>query len=154
MFKAVVRKTFIMIAHILVVEDSPSDARLIGEAFRDLDSEAQLHFVENGEEALDFILRRGKYQTARRPDLVLLDLNLPRKSGAEVLDELKNDRLLKEIPVIVLTSSNAREDVTRAYASQANGYVTKPGGLDEFNSAIRSIYSFWLNTAELPTRIP
>ena len=142
-----------MIANILVVEDSPSDARLVREAFRELDSEAELHLVEDGEQALDFVLRRGKFESALRPDLVLLDLNLPRKSGTEVLQELKNHRLLRGIPVIVLTSSNAREDVSLAYHYHANGYVTKPSGLEEFFAAIRNIYLFWLHTAELPTRI-
>ncbi len=142
-----------MTAHILLVEDSPSDARLIQEAFREVDPQADLNLVRDGQEALDFVLRAGKYASAHRPDLVLLDLNLPRKSGTEVLKEIKSNEDLKEIPVVVLTSSYAREDVRGAYASQANGYVTKPCGLDEFFAAIRNIHRFWLQTAELPGRI-
>ena len=141
-----------MTAHILVVEDSPSDARLIQEAFREVDPQADVNLVRDGQEALDFMLQAGQYASARRPDLVLLDLNLPRKSGTEVLKEIKSSDDLKEIPVVVLTSSYAREDVRGAYASQANGYVTKPSGLDEFFAAIRNIHQFWLKTAELPRR--
>lgn len=130
---------------ILVVDDSPADVRLLREAMREATINAELHAVEDGEEALAH-LRRG----AERPDLVLLDLNLPRRDGREVLEAIKNDPDLKSIPVIVLSTSAAPRDVADCYALHANSYLVKPLGLDEFGALVRALDAFWLQTAELP----
>lgn len=136
---------------ILLVEDNLGDARLVSEALRESGSACQLRHVDNGIEALAFLRRQGAHDGAVRPDLILLDLNLPRKSGREVLAEIKADDTLRRIPVVVLTSSQSDEDVLSVYTLNANCYVPKPADLDQFLTAIRSIEQFWFKTARLPT---
>lgn len=137
---------------ILLVEDNPGDARLAMEAFKDgaVAFSHRLHHVKDGVEALDFLRRRGEYADAVRPDIVLLDLNLPRKDGREVLAEIKEDESLRLIPVLVLTTSRAERDILETYSLHANGYVTKPIDLDEFTEVVSSIQDFWFTTAKLP----
>jgi len=135
---------------ILLVEDNPGDVRLIQEALRDGKVWNNPHVVSDGEMALDFVYRRGKFTDAPRPDLVLLDLNLPKKDGREVLATIKSDPDLKRIPVVVLTTSKEEEDVLRAYNLAANCYVTKPVEFDQFMKVIRMIEDFWLTIVALP----
>ena len=135
---------------ILLVEDSPGDIRLTREVLRDAKIANQLHIVGDGEQAMAFLRREGDYAGVQRPDLILLDLNLPRKDGREVLAELKDDAELHLIPVIVLTTSGAEQDVLRSYDLNAACYITKPIDLDEFISVVRSIESFWLSIVRLP----
>ena len=135
---------------ILLVEDSPGDIRLTREVLRDAKIANELHIVGDGEQAMAFLNREGDYADVRRPDLILLDLNLPRKDGREVLAELKDDPELHLIPVIVLTTSGAEQDVLRSYDLNAACYITKPIDLDEFISVVRSIESFWLSIVRLP----
>ena len=137
-------------ADILLVEDNPGDVRLTKEAFREGCLANTLHVVGDGIEALDFVYRRGDYTDAPRPDIVLLDLNLPRKNGDEVLEEIKDEPDLRPIPVIVLTSSRAQEDVAKSYDLRANAYLTKPVDPDEFIDIIRSFEQFWLSIVRLP----
>ncbi len=137
---------------ILLVEDNLGDARLASEAFKDgsVRFASNLHHARDGIEALDFLHRRGDYANAVRPDIILLDLNMPRKDGREVLSEIKEDPDLKLIPVLVLTTSAAERDILQSYDLHANGYVSKPIDLDEFASVVDSIKSFWFATAQLP----
>ena len=135
---------------ILLVEDSPGDVRLTEEVLRDARVANELHVVEDGEQAMAFVGGRASHRAAPRPDLILLDLNLPRKDGREVLAELKADPELRRIPVIVLTTSSAERDVLRSYDLSANCYLTKPVDLDEFISVVRSIEAFWLSLVRLP----
>jgi chemotaxis family two-component system response regulator Rcp1 len=135
---------------ILLVEDNPGDVRLIQEALRDGKVWNNPHVVTDGEAALDFVYRRGPFTEAPRPDMVLLDLNLPKKDGREVLAVIKSDPDLKRIPVVVLTTSKEEEDVLRAYNLAANCYVTKPVEFDEFMKVIRAIEDFWLTIVALP----
>ncbi|HXE56359.1 MAG TPA: response regulator [Gemmatimonadales bacterium] len=135
---------------ILLVEDNPADVRLIEEAVRDAEIPGRIHAVRDGEEALDFLFRRGAHAQAVRPDLVLLDLNLPRKDGYAVLEKLKADPRLRRIPVVVLTTSASESDIRRAYDLHANAYVTKPVSLDRFLHIVRSIEDFWGSIAKLP----
>jgi len=137
---------------ILVVEDNPADVRLLQEALKDLRLAHSLDVVSDGQAPLDFLFRHGKYETARRPDLVLLDLNLPGKDGSEVLAIVKERVETRRIPVVVFTSSSAQVDIQKAYDLHANGYVTKPSELKEFCVTIYSLCTFWLETAELPPR--
>lgn len=136
---------------ILLVEDSPSDADLTIETLNDGKVLNNLHVVEDGVEALAFLLRQGQYTNAPRPDLILLDLNLPRKDGREVLLDIKSNPDLAAIPVVVLTTSAAEEDIVKSYQLHANCYVTKPVGLEEFISIIKLIESFWLAAVKLPS---
>jgi two-component system, chemotaxis family, response regulator Rcp1 len=136
---------------ILLVEDNPADARLTREVFEGGRLSTHLNIVADGEQALAFLRREGIYEAAPRPKLVLLDLNLPRKDGREVLEELKSDRVLGRIPVIVLTTSAAESDILRSYELQANCFITKPLDLDEYFSVVRAIEDFWLSTARLPS---
>ena len=136
---------------ILLVEDNPGDVRLTQEAFADGRIANTLHVVEDGAAALDFLFQRNDHADAPRPDLVLLDLNLPRRNGDEVLEELHADPDLRRIPVIVLTSSEAETDVVRSYELCASGYLTKPVDPDEFITAIQEIERFWLSIMQLPT---
>lgn len=138
------------LAQILLVEDSPSDTDLTMEALREARVPNRLSVVEDGVEAMAFLHREGKYAGAPRPDLILLDLNLPRKDGREVLAEIKSDPILQTIPVVVLTTSKAEQDVLRAYHLHANCYVAKPVGFEQFLAAVRSIEEFWLLLATLP----
>jgi CheY-like chemotaxis protein len=135
---------------ILLVEDNPGDARLTQEALKEATVRNELSHVADGVEALAFLRRQGKYIRSPRPDLILLDLNLPRKDGREVLAEIKADQALKRIPVVVLTTSQSEEDVGRAYALCANCYVSKPVDLNQFFRVIKSIEDFWLTVVCLP----
>jgi CheY-like chemotaxis protein len=137
---------------ILLVEDNPGDARLAKEAFQETESGNALHWVNDGVEAIHFLRRQGRHAGAPRPDLILLDLNLPRKDGREVLAEIKSDADLRRIPVVVLTTSQSHDDIQRAYALNANCYVTKPVVLEEFIRVARTIQEFWLDVVQLPTR--
>jgi two-component system, chemotaxis family, response regulator Rcp1 len=137
---------------ILIVEDNEGDARLIREVFNENKMFNSLHFVRDGEEAMDFLFKRGKYENAVRPDLIILDLNLPRKDGREVLAEIKCDPLLKQIPVVIMTISQAEEDILKSYNLHANCYVTKPIDLNQFSKVIRSIENFWFSIVKLPPK--
>lgn len=134
---------------ILVIEDSPSDVRLIREALKDTPVPVRLSVARDGVEGLKH-LHSSEYDALERPDLVLLDLNLPKKNGCEVLAEMKSDPGLKQIPVLVMTSSTADEDITKAYALNANCYITKPGNLTEYIDVVHAIEGFWFLTATLP----
>ena len=135
---------------ILLIDDSPADVRLTREALREEKLYNNLHVASDGEEALAFLRREGKHGQAPRPDLILLDLNLPRKSGREVLDEIKQDADLKSIPVVVLTTSAAEQDIVSAYNLHANCYITKPLDLEQFARVVKSIREFWLTIVKLP----
>ena len=135
---------------LLLVEDNPGDVRLTVEALREGRVYNKIHMVDDGVEALAFLRREGRYANAHRPDLILLDLNLPKKDGREVLAEIKADKSLKLIPVVVLTTSEAEQDILRAYNLHANCYVTKPLDLDQFMSVLKSIENFWLTVVKLP----
>jgi chemotaxis family two-component system response regulator Rcp1 len=135
---------------ILLVEDNPGDVRLAVEALRYMKVRTQLHVVRDGVEAMSFLRREGRYVGSQRPDLVLLDLNLPRKDGREVLAEIKRDADLKHIPVLILTSSAAEHDILHAYNLYANCYITKPLDLEQFLMVTRSIEDFWLAVVRLP----
>lgn len=135
---------------ILLVEDSPGDVRLTREALKEGKVRNTLHVCEDGEQALAFLRRQGEHRDAPRPDLVLLDLNLPRVDGREVLAEMKADPDLKRIPVVVLTTSTADEDVLRVYDLAGNCYIPKPVELDRFLEVVRSIEDFWLTVVRLP----
>jgi len=139
-------------ADILLVEDNPGDIRLTEEAFEQGCISNTLHVVTDGVEALDFLHRRGDHADAPGPDIVLLDLNLPRKNGDEVLEAINEEPELRSIPVIVLTSSEAEEDVVRSYELQANAYLTKPVDPEAFIEAVRSFEAFWLSVVRLPPR--
>ena len=136
--------------HILLVEDNPGDVRLTIEALRDSKVRNHLHVATDGVEAMAFLRGEGKYANGVRPDLVLLDLNLPRMDGRQVLAEMKADPRLKMIPVVVLTTSRAEQDVLQSYALQANCYISKPVDLEQFMTVIRSIEDFWLTIVTLP----
>ncbi len=135
---------------ILLVEDSPSDTELTIEALREGKINNRLSHVEDGVEALEFLGRKNSFANAPRPDLILLDLNLPRKDGREVLAELKSDPNLSTIPVVVLTTSKADQDIMRAYQLQANCYIAKPVDFEQFVNVVRSIEHFWLEVVTLP----
>jgi len=135
---------------ILMVEDNPGDVRLTREALKGAKVWNQVHVVEDGVAALDYLYRRPPYEAVRRPDLILLDLNLPRMDGREVLAIVKSDPTLKLIPIVVLTTSQAEEDVLRAYHLSANCYVTKPVDLEKFIVVVKSIDAFWLTVVTLP----
>jgi len=135
---------------ILLVEDNPGDVRLTREALKDGKIVNNLHVAEDGVDALAFLRREGKYRNAVRPELILLDLNLPKKDGREVLAEIKADKELKRIPVVVLTSSAAEQDIVKSYNLHANCYVTKPVDLDQFINVVKSIEHFWLTVVKLP----
>lgn len=137
---------------ILLVEDNPGDVRLTQEALREAKVRNNLSVVSDGVEALDFLKRRTKWSAAPRPDIILLDLNLPGKDGREVLSEIKADPDLRQIPVVVLTTSEAEEDILRSYALYANCYVTKPLDFGQFINVVRSIEEFWLQVVKLPRK--
>jgi chemotaxis family two-component system response regulator Rcp1 len=136
---------------ILLVEDNPGDVRLTKEALKEAKVRNHLSVVEDGVDAMEYLRCEGKYAEAERPDLILLDLNLPKKDGREVLEEIKQDSELKRIPVVVLTTSHAEEDILRSYNLHANCYVTKPVDLDQFINIVKSIEDFWLTIVRLPT---
>lgn len=135
---------------ILLVEDNPADVRLTLEAMKDGKIRNRLNVVSDGEEALAYLRKKGKYANAARPDLILLDLNLPKIDGKEVLAEIKNDAHLKSIPVVILTTSKADEDILKTYNLHANCFITKPVELDKFIMVAKSIENFWLSIVKLP----
>ena len=135
---------------ILLVEDNPGDARLAMEALKECKLRNRIHLVEDGEEAMDFLLRNGRFEDAPRPDLVLLDLNLPKHDGSEVLSDIKNNPDLKQIPVVILTVSKAEEDIVRSYSAHANCFITKPIDFDQFLEVIKAVEHFWLSVVQLP----
>jgi len=138
-------------ARILLVEDNPGDVRLTIEASKENKMYNNIDVIKDGVEALAFLRQEGQYADARRPDIILLDLNLPRKDGREVLEEIKNDESLRCIPVIVLTTSQAEEDILKAYGLNANCYITKPVDLNQFIKVVKSIEDFWLSIVKLPS---
>lgn len=135
---------------LLLVEDNPGDVRLTREALRSGQIDVNLSVVHDGVEAIEFLRHQGQFAGAPTPDLILLDLNLPRKNGREVLSEIKTDPELKRIPVLIMTTSRAEQDVNRAYNLNANCYITKPMDLDEFLRIVKAIEDFWLKTVTLP----
>ncbi len=140
------------VIEILLVEDSSSDAHLIRETFSESKVLNQLHWVKNGVDAIAFLYKQGQYAKSPRPDLILLDLNLPKKNGKEVLTQIKADENLKMIPVVVLTTSEEAEDIFKSYNLQANSYLIKPVDLDRFIAVIKSIENFWLAAVTLPPK--
>ena len=138
------------LAEILLIEDNPGDARLMEEAFKDGKVKNILHIIDDGVEATDFLFKRNKYSKAPRPDLIILDLNLPKKNGQDVLAEIKADPGLKSIPVIILTISKADEDIIRSYNLHANCFLNKPINLNKFFEVVKSIEDFWLTIVKLP----
>jgi two-component system, chemotaxis family, response regulator Rcp1 len=138
------------IVEILLIEDNPGDARLTQEALKDGKVKNNLHIVYNGVEATDFLFKRNKYKDSPRPDLVILDLNLPKKNGQEVLAEIKADKSLKSIPVVILTISKSEEDILKTYNLHANCFLTKPIDLIKFMEVVKSIEDFWLTLVKLP----
>jgi two-component system, chemotaxis family, response regulator Rcp1 len=143
-----------MAVEVLLVEDSPGDVRLTQEAFRDATKLIHLHVASDGIEAMAFLRREGVHSKAPRPDFILLDLNLPRMDGREVLACIKKDESLKTIPTIILTTSNSEADILKSYQLQANCYLTKPVQLDEFETVVKSINDFWLTRVRLPQKRP
>ncbi len=139
-------------AEILLVEDNPADALLMEEALQDGRIRSNLRVVRNGDEAMDFLYRRGVFADSPRPDLIMLDLNLPKKDGREVLAEIKNDPVLRSIPVVVVTTSRSEEDINRSYSLYANCFITKPVRLKEFFEVIRKVEEFWFGIVKLPAR--
>lgn len=137
---------------ILLVEDNPADVRLTVETLKEEKIYNSLQVVSDGEEALDYLHKRGKYTEATRPDLILLDLNLPKVNGIEVLKDIKNDDKLKAIPVVVLTVSKSEEDILKAYNLHANCYITKPVDLQQFTRVAQSVQEFWLTIVKLPPK--
>lgn len=137
---------------ILIVEDNPGDARLIKEVINGNKIQCQLHLVKDGVEAMNFLNRKEEFSGSPRPDLIFLDLNLPKKDGREVLAEIKTDDNLKQIPVVVMTTSQAEEDILKSYSLHANCYVTKPLDLDQFVNVVKSIEDFWFSLVKLPTK--
>ncbi|MBU2570749.1 MAG: response regulator [Gammaproteobacteria bacterium] len=140
-------------AEFLLVEDNPGDVRLTKEALTESKVKNNLNVVGDGEEAMAFLRRRGRYAEAPRPDVILLDLNLPKKNGREVLEEIKADPSLKRIPVVIITSSEAEQDVLRTYDLHVNCYVNKPVDLEQFIKVVQSIETFWLTIVKLPSEI-
>ena len=136
---------------ILLVEDNPADVRLMQEGLKETKLHNSINVVYDGVEAMAFLRREGNYASTPRPDLILLDLNLPKKDGREVLQEIKSDKQLRQIPVVVLTCSEAEQDIVRAYDSHANCYITKPADFDQFVKVVRSIEDFWFTIVRLPT---
>jgi len=139
--------------NILLVEDSHTDALITREAFAEFEVLNALHVVEDGAEAITFLTRQGKYAAAPRPDIILLDLNLPRKNGWEVLAEIKTHPGLKNIPVVVLTTSHSKQDVLQAYDHHANCYIVKPVGFENFVEALKTTYQFWFSIVTLPPEV-
>ena len=138
------------LVQILLVEDNPEEVLLTKETLKDAKVANEVHVAEDGERALRFARQQGEYASAPRPDLILLDLNLPRKDGRQVLAEIKADPALRYIPVVILTSSEAESDIARAYDLHANCYITKPVDLDQFITVVKSIEDFWFTIVKLP----
>ena len=139
-------------ACILLVEDDVADVELTKETLKDSKIEIDLEVVNDGVEAMAYLRKQGAYEGARTPDLILLDLNMPRMDGREVLDEMKKDDALKKIPVVILTTSSSEEDIVKSYCTGANCFITKPVGLKEFAKVVKSIEDFWFTIVRLPTR--
>ena len=139
-------------AEILLVEDNPGDVRLVQEALRESKIINRLYTVSDGQQALAFLRKQGSYANATRPDLILLDLNLPRKDGREVLSEIKTDPDLRRIPVVIVTSSKAEEDILKSYNQYANCYITKPLDLEKFIEVVKAIEDFWMSIVKLPPK--
>jgi CheY-like chemotaxis protein len=139
-----------MAVEILLVEDNPGDVRLTREAMKEARVSTRMHVVPDGAEAMAFLRGEGRYAGKPRPDLILLDLNVPRKNGLEVLAEIKGDDRLKRIPVVVLSSSQAETDILESYNHHANCYIAKPADLDRFLEVVRAIETFWLSIVKLP----
>ena len=142
-----------MSIEVLLVEDSPGDVRLTQEAFRDANGSIKLHVASDGVEAMAFLRREGAFVNAPRPDFILLDLNLPKMDGREVLALIKEDESLKTIPTVILTTSDAEADIVKSYQLRANCYLSKPVQLDEFENLVKSINDFWLTRAKLPQQL-
>ena len=138
---------------ILLIEDNPGDVRLTQEAFREARMPIKINVAMDGEEAILYLQRQIPYQNATRPDLILLDLNIPKKDGREVLAEIKADKFLHDIPVVVLTTSNAEQDIQKTYNLEVNAYINKPVDFDQFFEIVQKIEDFWLMTAILPSSI-
>jgi CheY-like chemotaxis protein len=141
-----------MAQHVLLVEDSPGDVRLTSDALRSANSRVRIHVAREGAEAIAFLRKEGKFVDAPRPDLILLDLNLPGMTGSEVLTQVKADESLKTIPTLILTTSEAEPDIVNSYLLKANAYLTKPLRLDAFESLVKSVNDFWLMQVKLPKR--
>jgi chemotaxis family two-component system response regulator Rcp1 len=135
-----------------MVEDNPADARLVREVMRDSKILNEISWVPDGVEALAFLRRQGKYANSPRPNLIILDLNMPRKDGRQVLQEVKSDANLRSIPVVIMTSSQTEEDIARAYEQHANCYIRKPIDFDKFHAVVKTLENFWFTTVELPTQ--
>ena len=138
---------------ILLVDDNPGDIRLTQEALKESKVLNNIHIVEDGMEALDFLRKKGRFKNVITPDIVLLDLNLPKRNGREVLADIKADDFLKKIPVVILTMSRAEEDILKSYSLHANCYITKPVDMDQFVKIVRSIENFWFSIVRLPPNI-
>jgi two-component system, chemotaxis family, response regulator Rcp1 len=138
---------------ILLVEDNPGDVRLTQEAFKDATLPVNLSVVMDGEEALKYLFKKAPYEAATKPDIILLDLNIPKKDGKEVLEAIKKDEHLLTIPVVVLTTSNAEQDIVRSYDLRVNAYINKPVDFDRFFDIVQKIEDFWLMTATLPSTV-
>ena len=137
---------------ILLVEDNPADVLLMKEALQEGKMSNNLHIAGNGDEAMDFLRKRGKFENAVRPDLIMLDLNLPKKDGMEVLAEVKNDPDLKKIPIVIITTSRSEEDIDKTYSLHANAYVTKPVSVRQFFDVVQEIEDFWFTIVKLPSK--
>ena len=136
---------------ILLVEDNPGDVRLMEEALKECKQRNTLHVAKDGVEAINFLHKHGNYRNAVRPDIIILDLNLPKKDGREVLAEVKEDKNLKRIPVVILTTSRSESDIHRSYDLHANCYINKPVDLDEFVNVVKSIEDFWFRIVKIPS---
>jgi chemotaxis family two-component system response regulator Rcp1 len=139
---------------VLLIEDNPGDVRLTQEAFRDSNISISLHVATDGVEAMEFLRREGAYADAPRPDLIMLDLNLPKMDGRQVLTRIKEDDRLKTIPTVILTTSEAEVDILTSYRLQANCYLSKPVQLDSFENLVKSVSDFWFTKVKLPRRSP
>lgn len=137
-------------AHILLIEDDPGDRLLTQKSLAQIPFDIQLHFAEDGEEALAFLRKEGRFAEKPSPDLILLDLNLPKLSGPEVLGQIRKDPRLTHLPVVILTTSRSESDVLRSYQLHANSYITKPADMNQFREALLSLQSFWFRVASLP----
>lgn len=142
------------IFHVLVVEDNPADASLIMRFLASGQKPMKVQVVEDGLEAIEYLERTGQYESAPRPDIVLLDLNLPRKDGWEVLGEVKSKPQFRNIPVLVMTTSSAERDVEKAYALNANSFMVKPSDLTRFQTLLKAVEMYWMDAVELPSREP
>ena len=139
--------------NILLIEDNPGDVRLTQEAFKEGKMSTKLDIVMDGVEAIKYLRKQGEYKGSSTPDLILLDLNLPKRDGREVLEEIKSDPDLKRIPIVILTTSNAEQDIIKSYNLHVNCYINKPVDFDKFFDIIQKIQEFWLKTAILPTML-